>query len=293
MTTTTTRSSRSRRPLTDAEKEQRVKDAHDRIAAGVKQIQTSEDWQRWLRTGARFHRYSFNNIMLILSQCPDATRVASSSTWHKMNRWTLRGSKAIWIFAPILVKYTREEIAEDPRREGQSHLIGFKTVPVFDISQTDGEPLPTNPINERPELLEGDAPDKAQQIADLLCDLGYSIEAGDPGINGAHGITDMVNHRIIIREGLGDAHTFKTVMHELAHANLHDPRVAPEGLTRSVAEVEAESVAFIVCEYFGVKSDAYSFEYVTGWAGRDVDAVMSTGARVMTCAKHIINALEK
>jgi hypothetical protein len=297
MTTMTATKSRSHEPLTAEQKAQRVKDAHDRITAGVEAIQTSEDWMNWLRFGAKFHRYSFNNVMLILIQCPEATRVASAGTWRRdFNRFPRKGTKAIWIFAPIIVKWTAAEIAEKPERAGQSHLVGFKTVPVFDVSQTDGDPLPEDPTAGLVDLLDDDAPDLADEVAALVATLGYTIGSGDPdsisGSDGALGVTDLVNRTITIRPGMSNAQTFKTIMHEIAHADLHDPRVRPDDLSRSIAEVEAESVAFIVCEYFGVKSDAYSFGYVAGWAHEDVTATIRTGQRVMTAAKKIIAALE-
>lgn len=292
MTTTTTAKSHTRSRLTDEDREKRVQEAHDRIVQGVQAIHTSDDWTAWLRSAAKFHHYSFNNIMLILVQCPDATQVASASKWRELNRWPRRGSKALWIYAPIIVKYTAAEIAINPAREGQTHLVGFRVVPVFDISQTDGQPLPKGSTG-RPELLEGEAPHVAPQVAAFLATIGYRIAAStEPSITGALGETDLVAKTITIRPDLSDAQTFKTLIHELAHAVMHDPAVAPQGLTRPTAEVEAESVAFIVCGHFGVTSDAYSFEYVAGWAGQNPDAVVKSGTRVMNTAKKIIAALD-
>jgi len=273
------------------ERDTRIREAHERLDNAVKSIKNSADWTAWLAQASRFHKYSFNNVMLILSQCPNASLVAGGNKWKSMKRWPAKGSKALWIFAPMLVNWTGPEIAENPARVGTKKFIGFKTVPVFDVSQTDGKPLAAEPA--KVSLLEGEAPaDKVRLLRKMAENNGFTTSLDDlPGET--NGVTDFSNKTIKIARDRSDAQRFKTFVHEIAHMLLHGPKDdEPQRVCRADAEVEAESVAWIVCDHFGVQSDGYSFGYVAGWSERDSDAVKRTGNNVMQTVKKILAVLD-
>jgi IrrE N-terminal-like domain len=280
------------------QREARIKDAHDRLDRAVQAIKTTDDWTAWLKQASKFYKYSFYNVLLILSQCPNATLVAGASKWRTMGRFPRKGTKALWIFAPMLVNWSPAEIKVLPTRAGTKKFIGFKTVPVFDVSQTEGDDsLATKPLTppERPkvELLEGEAPaDVVRALRKMATDNGYTTSLGDTG-DSSNGYTDFIEKTIVVDGKLSDAQRFKTFVHEIAHMILHSPeKDQPPIFCRADAEVEAESVAYIVCDHFGVKSDCYSFGCIAGWADRDLDAVKRTGLRVMQATKKILAVLD-
>lgn len=289
MTTTT-------QHLSDIAPKDRLAEMQARLAAGVQDIQSTEDWLRWLDFGKAFWNYSFNNLMLIMIQRPNATLVGGAGNlWDKkFNRKVIKGERAIWILAPMLRNTTDAERAEKPYL-GMQRLIGWKPVPVFDVSQTEGDPLPEHPAVE---VLEGEAP------VSLYCSLvsqikaaGFTFALGDmpAGFEQAHGLTDFNTNHVIIKRGMSQAQTVKTTAHELAHVLLHAPKrdllgnMTQGTHCREDAEVEAESVAYLVLGAHGVDTDGYSFGYVAGWAGRDTAALHRTGERVMKVARKILD----
>jgi antirestriction protein ArdC len=260
----------------------RTSDVLDRLTAGIGQLTSSTAWKDWLTVQSRFHRYSFGNTLLILSQTDgQATRVAGYHAWRKLGRNVRKGEQAIWILAPMTRRVETDD-AEEPGRV----LSGFKAAAVFDIEQTDGEPLP-----EIATRLQGDDPlgsyDLLREAADSL---GYTVKAEQlPGeING----DCNVNTRTIRVECRNDGRQqVKTLAHELGHAVLHD---GFDG-TREVAELEAESVAFIVCATLGISTDEYSFGYVAIWSGggdEAIAAIKTSGSRIQTAAETILAKLE-
>lgn len=272
-------------------REARIRESHDRLDRAVRSLRTSADWTAWLKQAARFHKYSFNNVMLIMSQCENATLIAGATRWKSMGRWPVKGSKAIWIYAPMLMNWTHEEIAANPSLVGTKKFIGFKTVPVFDVSQTDGKPL-AEPV--KVTLLEGEAPaDAVRLLRKMASDHGFTTNLDDHVWDQKNGETDFTTKAIKVNANRSDAQRFKTLVHEITHMLLHGPKDGePQRLCRADAEVEAESVAFIVCDHLGVKSDGYSFGYVAGWADRDLDAVKRTGENVTRTAKKILAVLD-
>jgi hypothetical protein len=273
-------------------REERIEIAHKTFDAAVAALRDSSDWTSFLNQAAKLRRYSFCNLMLIQAQLPGATRCAGAVAWREtFGRYINKGEKALWIYAPLKVSYTPAEIALDPARAGQKKLIGFKVVPVFDVSQTNGKPLAEPPA--APKLLEGEAPEGiAQGLAGIAAQHGFGIGV-DPVTPDANGETDFVEKMIRLRVGLSDAQTFKTMLHELAHVLLHAPTVdLPDFFCRGVGEVEAESVAYIVCKHFGVDSGDYSLGYVVGWAARDHEAVARSGERICRAAKQILAVLD-
>lgn len=278
---------------TATEREAKVKAAHDKIDAAVEGIKSSDEWKQWLSLASKFYKYSFNNVMLIWAQRPTATYCASYNAWNqKFKRQVMKGEKGLMIFAPVLVKYTAAEIAQVPARAGQSHLVGFKVVYTFDVSQTEGQPLPEHP---KVTLLEGEAPEGLfDELKRQASERGFTVTREVPEIATANGVTDFVARTIKIAPDLSDAQACKTMAHELAHAMLHGPQEdQPARQCRADAEVEAESVAFIVMDAFGVDAGAYSFGYVAGWSGKDPDAVKRSGQAVTRTSKKILEEVER
>lgn len=255
----------------------RVEELHQTLEAGVASLVDGDSWKAWLGTQAKFHRYSWNNTLLIMMQKPEATQVAGYRTWQGMGRQVRKGEKSIGILAPIFAK------AKDAEGKDEKRLVGFRAVSVFDVSQTDGEPLPTSGV----ALVEGDAPAGLwDALAAQVEANGYSLERGECG--GANGWTNGTTKTIRVRDDVSDGQAVKTLAHEVAHMMLHMD--GDEAMThRGIAEVEAESVAFIVAGAHGMDTSGYTFGYVAGWAGSaEADAVRQTGERVVKTAKAII-----
>lgn len=254
----------------------------EKLTAGVMQLTTSERWTEWLRMQSRFHHYSFNNTLLILAQRPDASRVAGYNAWRQLDRFVREGEKAIWIMAPMIYK-TKDE-AEIPADEVTRVLRGFKPVTVFDVSQTDGQELP-----EICARLDGDdTSDVYARLLGFAQELGFTVEdSADLGT--ANGDCSHDLHRIRVLSTTSPIQRVKTLAHELGHALLHE-----HFDSRPVAELEAESVAYVVCANLGINTDDYSFGYVTNWArGGDeaIAAIKASGTRIQSAADRILSAI--
>jgi antirestriction protein ArdC len=255
-------------------------DLIDKLTDGIRGLTSSQEWQRYLEVQSRFHSYSFSNVLLIAAQSPTATRIAGFHTWRNLGRTVRRGEKAIWILAPMIYKKDQEH-AEDSRAE----IRGFKFVPVFDVSQTEGDELPS--ICHR---LSGD--DAHRHFDDLVAvarSLEFTVE--EVQLEGAmNGRCSHVVRRIQIECRNAPTQNVKTLAHELAHAILHESVES-----RSLAELEAESTAFVVCHKLGVDSARYSFGYVASWAGGGeaaVTAIKASSRRIQHAAATILNGLE-
>lgn len=265
----------------------RLAEAHDRLVAAIEHLVNGEEWQHFLDTARRFRAYSLNNLLLIYAQRPDATQVAGYRTWQSLGRQVRRGEQGIAILAPCT--YRRSDDDEQPD-EPPRVLRGFKVVHVFDIAQTDGDALPAPPVH----LLDGDDPDHVtNRLAAIIRSSGYAFELGamPAGHEDANGVTDHTNRAVTVRDDLAPAQQAKTTAHELAHVLLHDPATGSRP-DRNVCEIEAESVAYLVCGSHGLASDDYSFGYVATWAAGDPDAVRATAQRVTACAARILDALD-
>lgn len=249
------------------------------LEEGVEKVFTSEQYQMYLQTMAKFHNYSFNNTLLIAMQRPDATLLAGYQTWQKkFHRHVKRGEKGIKIIAPVPVKEKRqvEKIDEETQEivigiDGQPEtetveriLPRFRVTTVFDVSQTEGEPLPTLEVNE----LVGDVfiyEDFMKGLEEISPVPFQFQEIG----SGAKGYYSNAEKLVAIQTGMSQAQTMKTAVHETAHAIFHDRDVMEEnGITkdRMTKEVEVESVAYVVCNHFGLDTSDYSFNYVAGWS---------------------------
>ena len=265
------------------EREARLEAMHEALVAKTSALVTSEGWMEYLAFAARFRQYSFNNTLLILIQCPHATRVASYKKWAEMGRQVEKGQKSLSIFAPMMRKREDEKTGEEKR-----YVSGFRLVPVFDVSQTVGDDLPEDP--SRPVLLNGEAPEGLwESLADIVAAHGYRIERGECG--GANGFTRPSDSLIRVRDDVSDAQAVKTLVHEVAHMLLHtDDKDLTEDaiLHRNVAEVEAEGVAHIVAEVHGLPTDDYSLPYIAGWSDGKSEVVAATADRVLRTAKQIL-----
>jgi len=252
----------------------------DALAQGVADLTDSDRWRAHLEVQGRFRRYSFNNTFLIGTQCPDATRVAGFAAWKKLGRTVVRGEKAIWILAPLVGRRTRAEEGEEKRP-----IYGFRPVAVFDLGQTEGDDLPEVCRN-----MEGDAPaGYFDALAGLGAAMGYSIEGTElPGTINGDCSFDL--RRIRVESRNQPSHQVKTLVHELAHAMLHEGQA-----DRALAELEAESTAYVVCRSLGLDSGDYSFGYLAKWAGGGAEAVASitsSGALIQRTAGSILDSLE-
>jgi antirestriction protein ArdC len=253
-----------------------------KLTEGVAALTGTQQWERWLRAQRSFHRYSFSNVLLILRQCPDATQVAGFHRWHELGRFVRKGERGIAILAPVT---RRVDADDDSDAAGLPVVTGFRPAYVFDVGQTDGEPLP-----EIARRLDGDDPAGVSvRLEKVAAELGFSVtDTQLPGER--NGDCSHALRRIRIRDGIAPAQRVKTLAHELAHAILHE-----QFEDRGLAELEAESVAYIVCHELALDSSAYSFGYLAIW-GRSGDeatrAITASGGRIATAARQILGALE-
>jgi antirestriction protein ArdC len=256
----------------------------ERLVDGIGQLTTSQRWQEYLAVQSRFHRYSFGNTLLIHLQCHEATRIAGFHAWRKLGRNVRKGEKAIWILAPVTRKAS-DEPSDDTATDAKVRtLVAFKPAAVFDISQTDGEELP-----EVVTRLEGDDVDDAfTRLAGIARGLGYTVE--EDYLHGPNGVCNYTERRITIEVGNQPVQQVKTLVHEIAHAILHE-----DSKDRALAELEAESVAYVVCAVLGIDSGDYTFGYVTTWAGGGDEAIAgirAAGTRIQRTANDIVSQLE-
>lgn len=264
-------------------REEQLKEITERLEQGVKDLFTSEKYTEYLKTMSQFHNYSFNNTLLIAMQKPESTLVAGYSSWSKkFHRQVKRGEKGIKIIAPAPIREKEEIEKFDPetnepvlRPDGQpeteevEHIIPrFRVATVFDVSQTYGDPLPEL---DTPELMG--SVENFEIFMEAIgivspAPMRYAEIEGD-----AKGYYSNANKEIVIQEGMSEKQTMKTAVHEVTHAMCHDRDVMEElgeKKNQMTREVEAESVAFTVCSYFGLDTSDYSFPYIAGWSS-DMD----------------------
>jgi antirestriction protein ArdC len=249
----------------------------DSLTEGISKLTTSDEWQRYLDCQSRFYHYSSNNVMLILTQRHEATQIAGFNAWKRLGRFVQKGEKAIWIIAPM-----RYKVADDEKNDEKHQVIrGFKWVPVFDISSTDGEELPTV-CNK----LAGDDPDGLFDRLTAVADsIGFHVENVelDGHVNGDCTYSEK---RIRVEVTNAPAQRIKTLAHELAHALLHE-----NFKDRALAELEAESTAFVVLKALGIDSSDYSFGYVANWAGGGEQAIAGITASCQNIQKAAVTIL--
>ena len=269
-------------------KNDKIKEITEQLEQGVKDVFTSENYINYLQTMSKFHTYSLNNQLLIWMQKPEATHVAGYKTWQKsFKRQVRKGEKGIKILAPIPCKFKKEVQTEDGIEEKEIQYNRFRAVPVFDISQTDGEDLPTIV-----KVLDGDV-DGYEDLLQKLQDASpvpVEFKEIDGSGNGYFHTADKV---IAIQDGMSQIQTIKTAIHEIAHSILHDK---DEGLEkdadRSLKECQAESVAYIVSNYLGLDTSDYSFGYVAGWCRKsNTDELKANLEVIRNAANQIIEKI--
>lgn len=287
---------------------QQVREITDKLEQGIKELFESERFKEYLRTMSKFYNYSFNNTLLIAMQKPEATYVAGYTSWQRnFDRQVMKGEKGIKILAPAPYKAQEEREKIDPVT--QKPVIGadgktvtetvevlrpaFKVVSVFDVSQTDGKELPDIIVDE----LKGTVENYEAFFDALKQESPVPISFEDiPG--GAKGFFSPVESRIAIQEGMSEIQTVKTAIHEIAHAKLHavkpDEKAAPEDKKdRHTKEVEAESVAYTVCQRYGIETSDYSFGYIAGWSsGKETKELKSSLDTIRKTAAEMIEGID-
>ena len=286
---------------------QKVKEITDKLEAGLKELFESEKYKSYLSTMSKFHNYSFNNTLLIAMQKPEATLVAGYQAWQKnFERHVNKGEKAIRILAPAPYKIKEERDKLDPvtgemmfdengmpqKEETEVTIPAFRAVSVFDVSQTDGKPIPELEVNELLSTVEG-YEDFVQALMNISpVPIAFEDIPGD-----SKGYFSTAEKRIAVQENMSESQTLKTMVHEVAHSRLHDKEVNQSmDITvkdRNTKEVEAESVAFTVCQHFGIDTSDYSFGYIAGWSsGRNMKELKSSLDTIRKTASELITGIE-
>ena len=299
----------SRSPRSVDDRQADLADTLERLREGVQTLSTTDGWKAWLQFAACMPNYSVNNQLLILAQHPTASAVASYTTWKSLGRQVVRGEKGIRILAPTKRVVATVDHDDDTNRStalsGSSPgtpdggavrrvVTGYRTVSVFDVSQTSGAPIPDP---QRPTLLTGVAPPHVWPgLADQVQQAGFRLERVPTAaaIGGAIGVTDFGTRTVQVRADVSGAQAAKTLAHELAHVLLHDPAHGSGSTAecRDDKEGEAESVAFIVLAHAGLDTSDYSFGYVAGWAaGAQPDAIRAHAQRILEASRSIISSL--
>ena len=296
--------------LTSEKPAEKMKEITDRLEQGITELFDSERYKEYLKVMSRFHNYSFNNTLLIAMQKPDASLVAGFTAWkNNFQRNVIKGEKGIKIIAPSPFKLKQQTEKIDPHtrkpvmgkdgkpimEEKEVTIPAYKVVSVFDVSQTEGKELPDIAVDE----LTGDV--------DRYKDFFIALEKTSPVpigfekiTGGAHGYYHLEDKRIAIDEGMSELQTLKTAIHEIAHAKLHDIDLnAPKDeqqprVDRRTREVEAESVAYTVCQHYGLDTSDYSFGYVAGWSsGRELAELKGSLETIRSTAAEIINSIDE
>ena len=257
-----------------------VKDAYDQLQDALKSIDTNEQWLQYLSFQAKFHNYSFCNMLLIFSQNPGASYVAGYKKWQSFNRYVKKGEHGIKIMAPMKYKVKSEEDVDDLFKLG-----GFRFVSVFDISQTDGsdELLPVL-VSGLKDCVYGE-----EAIYKVIWDrIGIPVVEVDQ--LSAKGCYYMENPRIEIRSSLSVVQKIKTLCHEYSHHLHHTKHYDDEGY--AVGEVIAESSAYIICRCLGIDTSDYSAPYVKSWC-KDLDVLQSTASKIQKISSEIIQLINE
>ena len=295
--------------LTAEKPAEKLKEITDRLEQGITELFDSERYKEYLRVMSKFHNYSFNNTLLIAMQKPDASLIAGFTAWkNQFQRNVKKGEKGIKIIAPSPFKIKQETEKIDPQtqkpvigrdgkpvtEEKEITIPAYKVVSVFDVSQTEGKELPDIAV----DALTGDV----EQYSDFFAALEKTspVPIGFEKIEGgAHGYYHLEDKRIALDEGMSELQTLKTAIHEIVHAKLHDIDLnAPKDeqqprVDRRTREVEAESVAYTVCQHYGLDTSDYSFGYVAGWSsGRELAELKSSLETIRSAAADIINSID-
>lgn len=276
----------------------------DKLEKGVKDVFQSDKYKQFLNVMAKFPRYSVNNIMLIMMQRPDAQLCQSFTGWKQMGRYVKKGEKGISILAPAPYKIEREQTkldekgrpvfdadGEPVKEKVEVTIRAFKVVKTFDLSQTDGKELPTIGPSELVGNIEGYP--KLLQALQEISPVPVSFELIDGDAKGFYHLEDK---KIVVQDGMSEVQTIKTLLHEMAHQKLHDKDNVPEAkdISRNGKEVEAESVAYVVCQHYGINTSDYSFSYVAGWSeGKETPELKASLDKIRQTASEFIYQIDQ
>ena len=304
-----------------AQREGKLEALHQRLTAAVESLVTGEDWIRAMTFAAQFRNRSFSNTLLIYAQHaeryangsisePWPTYVAGFKQWESLGRVVQRGQRGYMIQAPVTERWATEATSggtalrklgfretPKPGEQVRTQIVNVKPAYVWDVCQTDGDPVPKRP---GPQLLQGQAPEGLWDgLAALIKAEGFTLSqvADAREISGANGVTNYQARTVKVRADMDAAAQVKTLAHELAHVKMHEPTDDGPARHRGIGEVEAESVAMMIGAAHGLPTDSYTIPYVSSWATTSKDktpaeVVQATGARVRATALGILNALD-
>ena len=288
-------------------KKDRLKEITDSLEQGIKDLFSSGKYAEYLRTMSNFHSYSYNNILLIHSQKPNATLVAGFNKWKdKFSRYVKKGEKGIQIIAPVVYKRKVEEIKTDPDtgapildkdgnaiiEEKEVQSARFKVVSVFDVSQTDGKPLP-----QLADELKGDVKHFDEFVEALKRSSPVPVEF-KPMQESMDGYFSNSEQKIAIREGMSEVQTVCALVHEIAHSKLHNTAILNEAeenpKNNRTQEVEAESISYAVCQYYGIETSENSFGYIATWSkDKELSELKASLDTISKTSNELINDIDR
>lgn len=264
--------------------DEKIQSLQSTLEEGVKSFEYSpETYKAILEMQALLPRYSFKNLFVAKAQLPSAGFIAPFKRWKELGRYPRKGETSLRIFAPVFKK--EKEEGQDGSTVEKQKLMRFVAVPIFDVSQTEGDPLPIDKIKLE---VEGDSPE-ARLIMSWIHDIAdLPIDYVDTG--SANGLYYPFEHRIEIHKGRSINQQAKTLVHEYVHSLAHG--IDSKKATSREKEVVAEGSAFVVCSYFGLDTSDYSFEYVRGWSGKEKDAILTYGEQISSLSRSIIKEVQ-
>lgn len=254
----------------------------DKLEKGVVEVFQSDRYKQFLDTMAKFPRYSVNNSLLIMMQKPDAQLCQSFTGWKQMGRYVKKGEKGRPVF---------DADGEPVKEKVEVTIRAFKVAKTFDLSQTDGKELPTIGPSELVGNIEGYP--KLLQALQEISPVPVSFELIDGDAKGFYHLEDK---KIVVQDGMSEVQTIKTLLHEMAHQKLHDKDNVPEAkdISRNGKEVETESVAYVVCQHYGINTSDYSFSYVAGWSeGKETPELKASLDKIRKTASEFIYQIDQ
>ena len=288
---------------TTKDRQEVLKALTEQLEKSIQDFMESEKYKAFLCSMAKFHNYSLNNQILIAVQKPDSTLCAGYTTWQKQNRYVKKGEKGIKIICPspykkeylkdVIDKTTgKPELLPDGRTKQkivQKVIPFFKVGYVYDISQTEGQPLP-----EIADILEGDLDEGLKSLKEAMLQASPVPVCFQPIDGETNGFYSPAAGEIVVDSTLSEKQSLKTLIHETAHALLHNPEASSSQSTRETKEVEAESVAYVVCQYFGLDTSDYSFGYIAGWSsGKGTPELKASLENIRNTSNEIISNVEQ
>lgn len=288
---------------TTKDRQEVLKDLTEQLEKSIQDFMESEKYKTFLSSMAKFHNYSLNNQILIAVQKPDSTLCAGYTTWQKQNRYVKKGEKGIRIICPAPYKkeYLKDVIDKTtgkpellPDGKAKQEIVQkvipfFKVGYVYDISQTEGQPLP-----EIADILEGDLDEGLKSLKEAMLQASPVPVCFQPIDGETNGFYSPAAGEIVVDSTLSEKQSLKTLIHETAHALLHNPEASSSQSTRETKEVEAESVAYVVCQYFGLDTSDYSFGYIAGWSsGKEVPELRASLENIRNTSNEIISNVEQ